>query len=215
MVDSEELARALPWRTFRWHRGQAHYSGWYWSSTMAGHVVYESRLELARLLMADFDPLVRVIAAQPFLISGDDGDRTRRHVPDFLMLGADGVVTVVNVKPARRLADAKVATALTWAGEVFACRGWRHEVWSGAAVCVVENVRYLAGYRHAARVDVDLAERVNARVAGPMAVDAVLALWPGQADPVRAAVLHLLWRGRLSADLSSPLSGATVVERAA
>ncbi|HET9966639.1 MAG TPA: hypothetical protein VFQ68_00300, partial [Streptosporangiaceae bacterium] len=39
-------------------QGQAHYSGWYWSATTGGHVVYESRLELARLLMADFDPQV-------------------------------------------------------------------------------------------------------------------------------------------------------------
>jgi hypothetical protein len=40
------LARGRPWRVFRWHRGQAHYSGWYWSATMGRHVVYESRLEL-------------------------------------------------------------------------------------------------------------------------------------------------------------------------
>ena len=27
------LAAGRPWRVFRWHRGQAHYSGWYWSAT--------------------------------------------------------------------------------------------------------------------------------------------------------------------------------------
>ncbi len=47
-VRAEDLAGALPWRTFRWHRGQQHFSGLWWSSTMTGHVVYESRLELAR-----------------------------------------------------------------------------------------------------------------------------------------------------------------------
>ncbi|WP_341866155.1 hypothetical protein [Streptomyces olivochromogenes] len=31
-------------------------------------MIYESRLELARLLFADFDPLVRGIVAQPFLL---------------------------------------------------------------------------------------------------------------------------------------------------
>ena len=45
----------LPWRTFRWHYGQRHYSGSYWASTTSAHVIYESRLELARLLVADFD----------------------------------------------------------------------------------------------------------------------------------------------------------------
>lgn len=46
-ADSATLASASPWRTFRWYRGQKHYSGFYWSATMRDHVVYESRLELA------------------------------------------------------------------------------------------------------------------------------------------------------------------------
>ena len=55
---TEDLLRdVLPWRTFRWYYGQHHYSGSYWASTMSAHVIYESRLELARLLMADFDGL--------------------------------------------------------------------------------------------------------------------------------------------------------------
>jgi len=49
------VASALPWRTFRWHMGQRHYSGSFWSSTQRDHVIYESRLELAVLLSADFD----------------------------------------------------------------------------------------------------------------------------------------------------------------
>ena len=35
---------------------------------MRDHVIYESRLELSRLLFADFDPSVRAIVAQPFLL---------------------------------------------------------------------------------------------------------------------------------------------------
>jgi hypothetical protein len=49
-------------------RGQAHYPGYYWSATTGGHVIYESRLELARLLLAGFSPDVTAIAAQPFLL---------------------------------------------------------------------------------------------------------------------------------------------------
>lgn len=55
-VHASWFAEAVPWRTFRWHRDQKHYSGFYWSATMRDHVIYESRLELARLLLADFDP---------------------------------------------------------------------------------------------------------------------------------------------------------------
>lgn len=70
--------------------GQTHYPGYYWSVTAGAHVLYESRLELARLLLADFDPQVVAIAAQPFLLRVRIEDRVRRHVPDFLLVHADG-----------------------------------------------------------------------------------------------------------------------------
>jgi hypothetical protein len=65
---TEALSLAAPWRTIRWHDGQRHFSGTYWSATERGHVIYESRLELARLLFADFDGSVNRIFAQPFLL---------------------------------------------------------------------------------------------------------------------------------------------------
>jgi hypothetical protein len=68
-IHLHELLTACPWRTFRSYRGQPFYSGMYWSATMHAHVIYESRLELARLLLADFDQTVVTIVAQPFQLS--------------------------------------------------------------------------------------------------------------------------------------------------
>jgi hypothetical protein len=70
---------SVPWRQVRSLHGQAHSSGSYASATMGGFVVYESRLELARLLLADFDPQVRGIYAQPFLLVARVSGRARRH----------------------------------------------------------------------------------------------------------------------------------------
>jgi hypothetical protein len=215
LVRAEHLASGRPWRVFRWRPGQAHYSGWYWSATTGGHVVYESRLELARLLLADFDPRVTVIAAQPFLVTAPSGGRVRRHVPDFLLAGRDGGVCVVNVKPADQLAVSRVAEALAWAGEVFAARGWRHEVWSGADPVLLANVRFLAGYRYPGRVDAGLVAAVMDRGDAAAGIGELEGAWPGRAGEVRAAVLHLVWRGVFRADLSVPLSAGTVLERAA
>jgi hypothetical protein len=142
-----QVADAAPWRMTRSARGQAHYPGYYWSATASGHVIYESRLELARLLLADFDPDVTAIAAQPFLLRARISGRVRRHVPDFLLVHADQTVQVVNVKPAARMADPAVAQALAWPGELFEVRGWGHEVWTGADPVLLANVRFLAGYR--------------------------------------------------------------------
>jgi hypothetical protein len=215
LVRAEQLAAGRPWRVFRWRQGQAHYSGWYWSATTGGHVVYESRLELARLLLADFDPRVRAIAAQPFLVTAPSGGRVRRHVPDFLLADRDGGVCVVNVKPADQLAVPKVADALAWAGEVFAARGWRHEIWSGTDPVLLANVRFLAGYRHPGRVDAGLVAAVMDRGDATAGIGDLEGAWPGRAGEVRAAVLHLVWRGVFRADLSVPLSAGTMLERAA
>ncbi|HZE16702.1 MAG TPA: TnsA-like heteromeric transposase endonuclease subunit, partial [Mycobacterium sp.] len=99
------LSDAAPWRTFRWYRGQKHYSGTYWASTEESHVIYESRLELARLLYADFDGAVCRIVAQPFLLKAKVDRRVRRHVPDFLLMTDQGPV-IVDVKPSARVSDA-------------------------------------------------------------------------------------------------------------
>jgi hypothetical protein len=85
MVGVDALATASPWRTFRWYKSQKNYSGSFWSATENDVVIYESRLELARLLFADFDTSVRHIVAQPFLLRAKvDGD-LRRHIPDYLL----------------------------------------------------------------------------------------------------------------------------------
>ncbi len=101
-VEASVLATASPWRTFRWHKGQKHYSGSFWAATEKDLVIYESRLELARLLFADFDTSVRRIVAQPFLLRAEvDGD-LRRHIPDYLLFFGDKPV-VVDVKPRHRV----------------------------------------------------------------------------------------------------------------
>lgn len=214
-VSPVALVAGRPWRTFRWHHGQARFSGWYWAATMRRHVVYESRLELARLLLADFDSSVTAIAAQPFFLTASVNGKERNHVPDFLLLDGDGVVSVVNVKPADRLADAKVAEALGWAGAVFAERGWRHEIWSGAPAVQLSNVRFLAAYRDPARLDPMVVSAVAEAAVESVRLGEIEQAWPQRNGEARAAALHLVWRGVLRADLSAALSADTMLERAA
>ena len=52
----DDVVAGLPVRKFRSCEGRQHYSGWYWSSTLGRLVVDESRLKLARIMLADFDP---------------------------------------------------------------------------------------------------------------------------------------------------------------
>jgi hypothetical protein len=208
-----DVADGRPVREFRSYKGRRHYSGWYWSSTVTRMVAYESRLELARILLADFDPTIAALSAQPFQLIGNDGGRRRRYVPDLMLHGADGSVTVVEVKPQGRLADPKVIAVVAWARCIVGERGWAFEVWSGTEAVVLANIRYLAGYRRPLVVDSAAVGRAIACVDEESTI-ASLEHAMARDCPVsvaRPAILHLLWCGGLSADLTQPLQANTRV----
>lgn len=83
-IDARRVVEGRPVREFPVYVGRRNYSGFFWSSTMCGHVVYESLLELSWLWLADFDPQVVRIAAQPMRMRGRDALRARTRIPDFL-----------------------------------------------------------------------------------------------------------------------------------
>jgi hypothetical protein len=208
-----EVAAGLPVRDFRWYKGRRHYSGWYYATTGGRLVAYESRLELARVLLADFARDVVGIAAQPFQLTGDDGDRSRRHVPDLLLVHADGLVTVVDVKPAERAEEAKFVEQFAWMRRLCSLRGWAFEVWVGADPVFVENVRFLAGYRRQQVVESRLFPEVLASARTQRTIGGIEKALSERhcVDLLRPALLHLVWSGALAADLSRPLSTRTPV----
>ncbi|MEV1088137.1 TnsA-like heteromeric transposase endonuclease subunit [Streptomyces microflavus] len=215
-VPVDKVADGLPVREFRWYRGRKHYSGWYHASTTGRMVTYESRLELARILIADFASEVTEIAAQPFQLVGPDGGRIRRHVPDLFLVHADGLVTVVDVKAPSRMKDPKVIAQFDWTRQVCSRRGWVYETWSGAEPAVVENVRFLAGYRRRDLVETSLIARVLEAAAGQPTIGGIEAALTGQpCEIVRPVVLHLIWSGHLVADLRAPLNRASRIRVAA
>ena len=209
-VRDQLLADAMPWRVPRWYDGQCHYPGRYWSATVHDHVTYESLLEKSRLIRADFDPTVSHIVAQPFLLRATIDGVVRRHVPDYLLFRATGL-TVVDVKPASRLQDPRVAAALGWARDFIEDAGWEFEVFSEPNETEMANIRFFAGYRHTERISqVALAEMRASNLDGVTFGEAVA--WsdsfPARA---RAALLHMLWRHELEIDLSRPLAADTTL----
>jgi hypothetical protein len=66
----------------------------HWSATNCDHVVYESRLEVSRLLLADFDLGVKHIVAQPFLLRATMDSYVRRHLADFVCRSVGGAATL-------------------------------------------------------------------------------------------------------------------------
>jgi len=214
-ASKELLAAAAPWRVFRWYRGQKHYSGTYWSATTRDHVIYESRLELARLLFADFDRAVHGIVAQPFLLQTVLEGKIRKHIPDYLLL-TDQVPVIVDVKPSHRLSKPEVAFTFDWTRQAVESRGWKYEVWSEPPPVELENVRFLAGYRRDWLFSAAILEELRGLDLDGVPLGRAAACLPGHPDlQVRSAVHHLLWTQNLVTDLDQPLSPSHTLRQSA
>lgn len=212
-ADPNVLIAAQPWRVFRWHVGQKHYSGTYWSATEGRHVIYESRLELARLLFADFDRSVHRICAQPFLLVRKSNGVEHKHIPDYLLITEEGP-KVVDVKPARRLSKPEVAATFAWTRSALQRRGWLYEVWSEPDEVQLQNVRFLAGFRRRSLVDPSLLTAlrgIDPHGASIAEVIGTLTDWP---QPViRSTLFHLLWSQEFAVDLRQQLSPSSILIR--
>lgn len=214
-LEAREVFVAEPRRIFRWHRGQRHYSGRYWAATTGAFVGYESRLELAVLLLLDFDPEVVRISSQPFEVIADRGDRKGSHVPDYMVEHAGGSFTVIDVKPAAKLNHEDVADALRWAEGIIQARGWAYGIASEPDPVLLSNVRFLAGYRRTSQFDEDdlhtaRESSADARTVGEAMRGTARKL--GDAAYARTLVLHLLWLQGIRCDLARPLAADTILE---
>lgn len=183
-----ETARLI--REFRNHHGQRHLAGFYWAVTERGQVGYESRLEFSRLLFADFDPRVRRIVSQPFMLRDRVDGKVRKHIPDFLLLTSSGPV-VVAVKPAFRLEDPKVAFTFAWTRKLVEAMGWGFEVFSEPDPVVASNLRFIAGFRRVEVIPSDCLADLRSRSLVGLSVGEVTggSTMPGAC--VRAALFHL------------------------
>ncbi|WP_202534625.1 TnsA-like heteromeric transposase endonuclease subunit [Streptomyces sp. SID3212] len=208
-----EFEAGLPVRGFPSYRGQRNFPGLYWSATTGGHMGFESWLERDHAMLLDFTPEVTGLLSQPlWLFWQNDKGRAVSHAPDYFARFEDGRGLLVDCRPLDRIDE---RSAAKFAVTRLACEavGWGYRVVGMVDTVRIANVRWLAGYRHPRRATAaGLTERL-------MAVFSVPSPLVGQAsllgDPIAVlpAVFHLLWAGRLRADLSKPLTDTTLVSR--
>jgi hypothetical protein len=212
-LDYDAVAGGHPWRAFPWYLGQRNYSGRYWSATERALVGYESRLELAHLLLADFDPEVKRIASQPFHLVARKSGRQFRRTPDYMLIKASGPV-VVDVKPSGQLVKEDVRQLLELTRELVHARGWDYEIASEPDEVVFGNVRFLAGYRRDWLFAPGLlAEIRSAAAREPQQPIRSIINGISQPKPIAVAgLMHLLWRQELRVDLTETLRSTTPIE---
>ncbi|MFB7634961.1 TnsA-like heteromeric transposase endonuclease subunit [Streptomyces sp. NPDC056149] len=201
-----------PVRPFRWSRGEHHFPGWYWSATTGRHVGFESWLERDRLLLIDFDPEVVGISSQPFWLHWQDGERERRHAPDYFVRRSDGSAVVIDVRADERI-EPKDAESFEVTRLACAQAGWRFERVGSPEAVLLANVRWLSRYRHPRCFHRAVADRlldVFAQ-AGPLLAGADTA---GDRFTTLPALFHLLWLQQLTAEgMSVELLGPRSIVR--
>lgn len=187
-----------PVRSFRWSRGERHFPGWYWAATTRRHIGFESWLERDRLVLMDFDPKVVGVASQPFWLHWHDGERERRHAPDYFVRRADGSAMVFDVRADERI-EPKDAEAFEATRLACAQAGWGFERVGTPEAVLLANVRWLSRYRHPRCLHGPVAGRLREVFAtpGPLLVTADEA---GDRLATLPALFHLLWLQELTVE---------------
>lgn len=205
--------RSRPVRSFPSVKGQLSFPGLWWAATTGCHVGYESWVERAVVMMMDFDPEVTGLSSQPFWLHWHDGNRPRRHAPDYFARLADGTGVVVDVRP-DDLVDAHAAESFAVTAEACHQVGWTFRRTGGPEPVLAANVRWLAGYRHPRCLRPDAADAFRNLLGRPQpllaAADAI-----GDRVAVLPVLYHLMWRHIVLADLAAALLGPDTMVRVA
>jgi hypothetical protein len=185
-----------------------------WSATQHDHVIYESRLELANLLLADFDPRVCHIVAQPFILKARVNGEVRKHILDYLLDTDDGPV-VVDVVRRERMLQPNIALLCAWTRAIVEGLGWSYLTVNEPPRVLLATLRFLAGYRREWLINQDILDEMRAcsgQFAGMSIADAENLVREYPQPLVRPALRHMLWRHEYRVDLDTPLRPSTVLE---
>jgi hypothetical protein len=113
----------------------------------------------------------------------------------------------VDVKAPDRLAAPEVQAVFAWTRAGVALRGWAFEAWAGAPKTLLDNVRFLAGYRRRTVTEAGLLPAVLEVACEQATLGGIERALADQhpALRVRPAMLHLVWCGALQVELERPL----------
>jgi hypothetical protein len=201
---------ASPVREFKSYKGQRHLPGLWWSSTVGGHIGYESWLERDHVMLLDFDPGVVGISSQPFWLFWTAANgKGVSHAPDYFVRRDDGSAVVVDCRPIGRRGPRDL---VKFEATQVACDqvGWGFDLVGAPDPVVVANVRWLAGYRHPRHRVEPVASALLETFTEPQPlIDGAARV--GDPIAVLPVLFHLLWLHELTAEVAAPLHAETTV----
>jgi hypothetical protein len=183
-----------------------------YSTTTGEHIRLESGLEHDLLRELDRRRDVTWLVSQPMRLRlpAKRARRRMEHTPDLLSVDSEGVVTVWDVRAARRQdEDFRIKSQLT----ASACptMGWHYEVFAGLTRVRRANLMWLHGFR---REPADYATTLGMLLRDTR-ISTIGAVLDGddKGRQFTACMWHAVWRGDLLCDLDRQLSRSTSVSR--
>lgn len=212
-LDADAVVHGRQWRNFPSYLGQRNYPGSYWCASEQRLVGYESRLELSRLMMLDFEPAVKNIASQPFWMRAKIDGRWLHRTPDYLACTDRGPL-VVDVTRAKNMTKPDFSRMLALTRQIVESRGWRYEVLHEPPKIEYLNIRFLAGYRRGWLFSPDVLDAVRdgAGRAAYRSIDEIVSDTEYSRPIALAAMMHLLWRQDYTFDLTACLQPSTRIK---
>jgi hypothetical protein len=204
------LRGCVPVRRAGVYRRQRHMPGLWFSTTMGRFMEYESLLERDWMLLMDFDREVEWMCEQPLRLLYVADDTSASHVPDLLVWRA-GAPALCDVKSDERLEDPRFVVQVEATSQACAEAGFGYRVLSEPDRQLLVNVRWLSGFREPPPdPDDERAWMLALLAAGPMTI---CELMSGAAEPAlaRPVLMHLLWTGEATVDMTAPISGESRV----
>lgn len=179
-----------------------------YSMTNRANVHLESGLEHDLFRRLDRDASITWIVSQPFKLAwrGLPG----HHTPDLLTVGVEGRVTIWDVRaPEKQDDEFKVQSRIT--DDACTAVGWRYETFGEMTQAERLNLMWLNGFRREPswlrshhRHIIDLVSGSGATLGMLFEAD------PGSGE-LKSSVWHLVWKGILHVDLTSPWGLSTAV----
>ncbi|HEV2567078.1 TnsA endonuclease N-terminal domain-containing protein [Sphingomonas sp.] len=193
-----------------WHRTTKH---------PAGFIGAESRPELALfLVLAEMDPNVTAIAAQPTKVDFELDGKSCRHFPDFAVIEAEAS-RIYEVKTARKYADEAIRRRLSAAARSIEARGWSYDVALDTDMRNDPRFRHVEALWRRHRPIYDKLQQFAVEQAvgtGERRVADVVAdlTQLGDKAPRTEHVLSLAANGKVFIDLTAPIGPASLIRRA-
>ena len=149
------------------------------------------------------------IASQPFWLHWHDGERRRRHAPDYFVRLANGRSRVVDVRAADRV-DETAAEAFAATERACGAVDWEFVRAGVPDPVLMANMRWLSRYRRRRCLRQDVTDRLMEVFSEPRPLRSGAA---EAGDPlmVLPVLFHLLWSGVLVTNMTSRLLGSDSV----